>query len=169
MRKKTFTRKRFLSVWLGLMLSFAMGITAFAAETESVPTANAADMAVEQVAEPAKPLLGTPTANAGTMSARAASGYAADYTDYDIDSFFIVVTGSSAASGKAQITAWDFPSGTQVSFSLQRPNGNYIFTDVTVTTGSSISKTFLNLQTGTYILHYHVLGAGKGWVNCNIS
>ena len=169
MRKKAFTRKRFLSVWLGLMLSFAMGITAFAAETESVPTANATNMALEQVAEPAKSLLGTPTASAGTMSTRAASGYAADYTDYDIGSFTVTVSGSSASRGTAKVTAWDFPSGTQLSISLERPNGSFIYTDLTITTGQSISKSFSNLQPGNYTVHYTVHGAGKGWVNCNIS
>lgn len=157
--------KRFTALLLGMLLTLSMGMTAFAAETDS-----ASDMYVAQVSEstPLAPKTDTAPTLAEVTSTRAASGYAADYTDYSIDSFNIVVTGSSIL-GSAKITAWDFPAGTKVYVSLQRPNGSFVFTDVPVTTGSSISRTITNLSSGTYTLHYSVQGTGKGWIDCNLT
>lgn len=157
--------RRFISLLSVMILSLSMGMTAFAAETDSNP-----EMYVAQVSEstPLAPKTNETPTPAEVTSTRSASGYAADYTDYSLDSFDIVVSGSSAV-GSAKITAWDFPAGTKVYVSLQRPNGSFVFTDLPVTTGNSISRTVVNLQPGTYTLHYDVNGAGKGWINCNLS
>lgn len=166
--KKFLRRKnrRFMSLSLGMILTLSMGMTAFAAETDS-----ASDMYVAQVSEstPLAPKTNTAPTPAEVTSTRAASGYAADYTDYSNGSFTINVSGSSALFGTAKITAWDFPAGTELTVSLRRPNGNFVFTDVKISTGNSISKTFSNLQPGSYICLYSVHGVGKGWVDCGIS
>lgn len=155
--------KRFISLLLGMMLTLSMGMTAFAAEADSTPKVEASIKTMEAA------VYNSPSQipESVTMAARSAYGYAADYTDSQIDSFVVNVSGS-AVLGSAKLTAWDFPAGTKVYLSLQRPNGNFIFTDRAVTTGNSTSVTFSNLQSGPHVVYYTVQGAGKGWVNCEI-
>ncbi len=171
MKKKFFTKKhkRSASFLLGLILSLSLGMTTFAAETNTTAVTSevTAETSVIKTVEPAVYNGPTQTSEAVAMSARSAYGYAADYTDSQIDSFVVNVSGSSVL-GSAKLTVWDFPSGTKVYLSLQRPNGNFVFTDRAVTTGNSLSVTISNLQAGPHVVYYTVQGAGKGWVNCEI-
>lgn len=157
--KKFKKSNQLIALLLAAVLSLSMGATAFAAET----TPNTEVTQAESTTEPQTPI------EIGAAAARSASGYAAKYTDYYIDSFSILVKGSASAVGTATIQAWDFPSGTEVTVSLERPNGSYAFTNVTVANGKTLSKTFTNFQIGTYTLHYTVRGTGQGWLNCNLS
>lgn len=162
--------KRFTSLLLALALSFSMGMTAFAAEPTSTPEVIDETSSIKTV-EPITPVYGkvSEIPEATTMAARAASGYAAHYTDSRIDSFYISVTGSSSGTGTAKIKAWDFPASTKVTVSLARPDGSLALSDIQLVIGTEISRSFSNLQTGTYRLIYTVHSANKGWIYCNIN
>ena len=124
-------------------------------------TALAAEPAVSEVASQEN------NGNEGIMPL--ASGYAAHYTDALTGSFYINVTGSGGILGKAKLKAWDFPSTAEVYVSLYRPDGSAAVTNVKLPIGQEISKTFTNLQTGSYRLFYTVAGVDKGWIYCNIN
>ena len=96
-------------------------------------------------------------------------GYTVYYTDSFSGSFPINVTGS--VSGKTKIEAWDFgDSNVDVYVTLYRPDGSIAFSDVRLPIGIEISKSFNNLQLGTYTLSYTVSSdTYKGWIYCNIS
>lgn len=160
--KKT---RRFLATLLTVML-VSMGTTAFAKEAQPQQPA-----VVENTTAEATPEIGVvPQANndEGIMPL-AASGYAAHYTDSATDSFYITVSGSGSLLGTTKLKAWDFPSGTEVYVSLYRPDGSAAVTNVKLPIGQEISKTFTNLQTGTYRLFYTVASVNKGWIYCNIN
>lgn len=149
-------KKQLLSLVLTLGLSLCMGATAFAAEDESATTDDVVETAVQEDESQA-------------VSARSASGYAAHYTDYLEDDFYIDVTGSASAFGTAKMKAWDFPSAVDVYVSLYRPDGSVAFANVKLPIGQEISKTFTNFQTGRYRLTYYVSGSYKGWIYNNLS
>lgn len=158
--------RRFISLLSVMILSLSMGMTAFAAETDSNP-----EMYVAQVSEstPLAPKTNETPTPAEVTSTRSASGYAAYYTDYTTDSFYITVSGSSSSSGTAKIKAWDFPSTADVYVSLYRPDGSTVFANVKLPIGKEISRNFTSFPTGTYRLAYHVAGVNKGWIYCSLN
>lgn len=107
--------------------------------------------------------------SAVTAVARSASGYAAHYTDSQRDSFYITVSGSGSILGTAKIKAWDFPSGTDVYATLYRPDGSAAVSNIRLPIGQELTKTFTNLQPGTYELSYQVYSVNRGWIYCNIN
>lgn len=149
-------RRKLLATLLTFVCLMATSMSVMAAEPQATPEVVTEAANVEAV-------------EAGASVGRSASGYAADYTDSHIDSFTINVTGSTSSSGTAKIKAWDFSGNVIVYVSLKRPDGTYAFSDLKLTVGQEISKSFSNLQTGTYTLLYTVYGTGKGWIYCNIN
>lgn len=145
-------KTRFISSLLIVFL--LMGMTAFAAESDSAPEAMVEEESTSTVV---------------LSSARSASGYAAHYTDSLLDSFYIDVTGSDSLMGTVYLKAWDFPSTMDIYVTLLRPDGSTAFTDVKLQIGQEISKTFFNFQTGTYRLSYKVYGTYRGWIYARFS
>lgn len=146
-------KKQLLSLVLTMVLSLSMGLSAAAAEANPSFEAEV-DQETQEVTE---------------ASARSASGYAAHYTDYLQDDFYIDVTGTASAFGTAKMKAWDFPSTADVYVSLYRPDGSTAFANVKLPIGQEISKSFTNFQTGRYRLAYAVFGTDKGWIYNNLS
>lgn len=145
-------KTRFISSLLIVFL--LMGMTAFAAESDSAPEAM-----VEEES----------TSTVTLSAARSASGYAAHYTDSFNDSFYIDVSGSGSLWGTAKLKAWDCPSAVEIYVTLIRPDGSAAFSNVKLPIGQEISKTFMNFQTGQYEVIYNVFGVYKAWIYCNLS
>ncbi len=153
-------RKRSIALVLATVFTLSMGTTAMAAEQPAVQKttqAKANQMAYERL-----------TSDMVNVGARAASGYAAHYTDSLNGSFYINVTGS-ASRGISYMKAWDFPSTADVYMSLNRPDGTLAVSSVKLPIGTEISKTFNNLPAGQYRAVYSVHGVNKGWVYNSIS
>lgn len=150
--EKCMKKTKFISSLLIVFL--LMGMTAFAAESDSAPEAMVEEESTSTVV---------------LSSARSASGYAAHYTDYLNDSFYIDVSGSGSLWGTAKLKAWDSPSAVEVYVTLIRPDGSVAFSDVKLPLGQEISKTFMNFQTGRYELIYSVFGSSRVWLYCNLN
>lgn len=157
--KKRKLKKQLLSLALSMILCLCMGLTAFAAE--ETPPAEAQTIEEEPIVESIR--------TAVTLGARAASGYAAHYTDSMLDSFYVTVSGSGSLTGKVYLKAWDFPSTADVYVSVFRPDGSTAFANVKLPIGQEISKTITNFQTGTYRIAYQVFGVNRGWMYASFS
>ena len=142
------------------------------AEEIALPEIPAEDATVESPAEeialPEVPSEDAVVADPAAISPRNGSGYAAHYTDYNSDSFYINVTGSYSATGKAYIKAWDFSGSPYVYCTLYRPDNSVAVSNLQLPLGQEVSRSFLDLPTGSYRLSYSVIGSGKGWIYCNL-
>lgn len=148
-------RKRSIALVLATVFTLSMGTTAMAAEQPAVQKttqAKANQMAYERL-----------TSDMVNVGARAASGYAAHYTDALKGSFYVNVSGS-ALLGISYMKAWDFPSTADVYVSLYRPDGSTVYANVKLPIGREISKTFSNMPSGRYEVDYSVHGVDKGWI-----
>lgn len=166
MKKKFFTKKRKISnsLFLVFILSLTMGMNTFASQTDTPFERNveASTNTVQSAVYTGSDQILKPV----IMSARSASGYAAAYTDYNIASFYVNVTGSSASRGVLNLKAWDFPSGTDVYVDVYRPDGSLALSDVKLPIGQEITKTISNFPIGQYRVRHFVSGVGKGWIYC---
>jgi len=160
MKKRKF-KKQLLSLALALVLSLFMGATAFAAEGTTPIKTETTEADLQPTVNSMRTVV--------TLGARAASGYAAHYTDSMLDSFYVTVSGSSSLTGKVYLKAWDFPSTADVYVSVLRPDGSTAFANVKLPIGQEISKTITNFQTGTYRIAYKVYGVNRGWMYASFS
>lgn len=139
-------RRKVLAVLLTLVCLMATSMSVCAAE----PEAKSEETVTTSAAAP-----------------RSIYGYAADYTDYEADSFTVNAPGSSTATGHATIKTSDFGSSTQIVYvSIYRPDGTRAVTNAKLTGNQEKVVSFTNAQPGNYTVAYAVNGVYKGWVHC---
>lgn len=192
--KKFLRRKnrRSLGLLLGLLLSFSMGMTTFAAEPTNSSSFDV-DVNTSSEVESSSSALSLTAPSGRILSERAVSvngsqmyevtfatksgsdtvilprsvyGYAAYDTHSVSGSFTVYAPGSSATTGGATLKASGFPAGTKIAMSVQRPDGTYAISGVTLNGNTEIAKSFLNSQPGNYTITFHVYGTGNGQLHC---
>lgn len=193
--KKFLRRKnrRSLGLLLGLLLSFSMGMTTFAAEPTNSSSFDV-DVNTSSEVESSSSALSLTAPSGRILSERAVSvngsqmyevtfatetgsdtvilprsiyGYAADYTDSTFGTFTVNAPGSSTSTGHATIKTSDFGSSTQVVIvSIYRPDGSLAKGNIRMVGNQEKVVSFTNAQPGNYRIAYSVDGSYQGWVHC---
>lgn len=151
-------RKKLLAVLLTISCFMAMNLSVLAAEPAAVPEPKAVEAEATDDSNVAVP--------ASVLAARSIYGYAADYTNYDSDSFTVNAPGSATSTGGATIKSSDFSTNLTIYVNIYRPDGTLAVSNVKLTGNQEKVVSFSNAQPGNYTVSYGVYGTAKGWIHC---
>lgn len=178
--------RRSLGLLLGLLLSFSMGMTTFAAEPN---TPSSFDVNTSSEVESSSSALSLTAPSGRILSEKAVRinasqmyevtfatesrsdsvilprsiyGYAAYDAHSSTGSFKVYAPGNATGSGGITLKTSGFAEGTPTYMSVARPDGTTAVSNVSVPGNSEVVKSFSNAQPGYYTVYFTIYGTSRG-------